>query len=86
MLDSSTFTRYIAAGSPYTPGIVLMRLATDACAAIRRRVAENCHTPPEILLLLRFDESSEVRCALTTMAGSRIFYLSRNGPLHVWTG
>jgi hypothetical protein len=70
MLDSSIFTRYIAAGSPFTPPIVLMRLAADKCEAVRRRVAENSHAPAEILSLLAHDASADVRIGLADNAAA----------------
>lgn len=62
--ESSTFTKYIAAGSPYTPELVLARLALEPHWQLRRRVAENPHTPPEILARLARDEHPDVRLSL----------------------
>lgn len=63
--DSTAFTHYIAAGSPWTPATLLRRLATDSDANIRRRVAENPNIPVDIITLLLRDTDIDVRVALT---------------------
>jgi hypothetical protein len=62
--NDSIFTKYIAAGSPFTPEIVLMSLADDSEPSIRRRIAENPKSPLDILNKLLCDDSTEVRTAL----------------------
>jgi hypothetical protein len=62
--NQAAFTRYIAAGSPYTPSIILERLAVDPLTAIRRRVAENPRTPIETLVFLLRDKEADVRLAI----------------------
>lgn len=67
MLDlknRSNFNKYIAAGSPYTPEIVLVFLASDNEPIIRRRVAENEVTPVYVLTKLVCDDDTDVRIAL----------------------
>jgi hypothetical protein len=62
--ESSSFTKYIAAGSPYTPEIVLTRLSLEPHVQLRRRIAENPHTPAEVLTQLAHDPNPDVRLAL----------------------
>lgn len=63
--DSTAFTHYIAAGSPWTPATVLRRLALNEDVKIRRRVAENPNIPEDIINYLLRDAEPEVRIALT---------------------
>lgn len=63
--DSASFTRYLAAGSPYTPAILLRHFADDRDPQIRRRLAENPAVPEDVVDLLIRDPDPEVRIALT---------------------
>jgi hypothetical protein len=55
---------YIKAGALDTPARELRELAKSAIVAIRRRVAENEITPPDVLQLLSRDPKPEVRIAV----------------------
>jgi len=62
--DRTIFTRYICAGNPHTPMIILERLAREGCASVRRRIGENPRTPNRILIALVDDPDPEVRQAI----------------------
>lgn len=62
--NGSTFKRYIQAGCPTTPDVVLSDLACDSNQTIRRRVAENPRASLNVLSSLLCDDSTEVRMAL----------------------
>lgn len=56
--------KYIRAGQLETSVEELWMLAIDDIDNVRRRVAENCKSPPELLASLAEDENAEVRVAV----------------------
>jgi hypothetical protein len=60
----SSHERYLLAGSSDTAIEILIALAGDTSARVRRRVAENPHAPTSLLIKLAQDADPDVRLAL----------------------
>ena len=67
--NKESFEQYLLAGSPDVHCEQLTVLAEHSCSKIRRRVAENPKTPPEILWSLSQDSHPDVRIAVAGNPG-----------------
>jgi hypothetical protein len=67
--------RYITAGSETVSVAVLEQLAIDESDRVRRRVAENPHTPEHLLIRLATDSDCEVRLSVTEHSATPAFVL-----------
>jgi hypothetical protein len=71
------FWKYLASGSSTTAQDVLACLATDETVQIRRRVAENPHTPADALSLLSEDADASVRAGVARNRHTPLFVLRK---------
>lgn len=60
---------YIRAGVTADKALLSI-LSRSECSAVRRRVAENCNTPSEILCMLAHDPDAEVRIEVALNAST----------------